>query len=86
MRIRSYPTIMLLSPRYGMTAQWTVTVDMEKSLPDWIRSTKFEWEGLERCELKHVKAADKVLHLRSIYTGMVLSAHCLDLETLRNEF
>ena len=38
--VDSYPTVFLLSPLYGLTAEWEVTSDMSDDLPSWIRSTK----------------------------------------------
>ena len=51
-KIRSYPTLMMISPRYDMHAQWPNNVQAQGKwadvLPKWARETRDEWERLER--------------------------------------
>lgn len=47
-QIRSYPTLMMISPRYDMHAQWPNNVAAQgkwaEVLPQWARETRDEWE------------------------------------------
>jgi hypothetical protein len=51
-QVRSYPTLMMISPRYDMHAVWpNIPANAGKwadAIPTWARQTLQEWEQLER--------------------------------------